>query len=79
MELLHFPTDWQLADIFTKPFGLDKLRFFSGMHGVQRLDMSNLRGSNENRTRKEDVQKAKLDFNPTKEVGMFGWAEEVED
>ena len=82
-----------MADIFTKPFGLDKLWQFSSALGVQYLDMSNLRGRNErgrdgqnemrNQAEKEDVQEAELDtefdFGPTKEVRMHRSAEEAED
>jgi hypothetical protein len=34
VELRHVPTDRQIADIFTKPLGLDKLRHFSGALGL---------------------------------------------
>jgi hypothetical protein len=44
VELQHVPTDRQIADIFTKPLGLDKLRQFSGTLGLRHLDMPNLRG-----------------------------------
>jgi hypothetical protein len=44
MELKHVPTDRQVADIFTKPLGLDKLRQFSGALGLRHLDVPNLRG-----------------------------------
>ena len=42
MELLHVLTK-ELADIFTKPLGLNELRNFLGMLGVHRLDMLNFR------------------------------------
>ena len=44
VELQYVPTDWQTADIFTKPLGLDKLRQFSGALGLHHLDVPNLRG-----------------------------------
>ena len=34
VELVYVPTDQQVADIFTKPLGLDKLRKFSSALGV---------------------------------------------
>jgi hypothetical protein len=34
VELTHVPTSRQIADIFTKPLGLDKLRQFSGALGL---------------------------------------------
>ena len=34
VELVHVSTDRQIADIFTKPLGLDKLRHFSGALGL---------------------------------------------
>jgi hypothetical protein len=47
VELQHVPTDRQIADIFTKPLGLDKLRQFLGTLGLRHLDMPNLRGREE--------------------------------
>ena len=44
VELQYVPTDRQIADIFTKPLGLDKLRKFSGALGLRHLDVPNLRG-----------------------------------
>jgi hypothetical protein len=44
VELQHVPTDRQVADIFTKALGLDKLRQFSGALGLHHLDVPNLRG-----------------------------------
>ena len=44
VELVYVPIDRQAADIFTKPLGLDKLRKFSSMLGLQHLDILNLRG-----------------------------------
>jgi hypothetical protein len=44
VELKHVPTDRQVADIFTKALGLDKLRQFSGALGLRHLDVPNLRG-----------------------------------
>jgi hypothetical protein len=44
VELTHVPTNRQIADMFTKPLGLDKLRQFSGALGLRHLDVPNLRG-----------------------------------
>jgi hypothetical protein len=44
VELTHVPPNRQIADIFTKPLGLDKLRQFSGVLGLRHLDVPNLRG-----------------------------------
>jgi hypothetical protein len=41
VELRHVPTDRQVADIFTKALGLDKLRQFSGALGLRHLDVPN--------------------------------------
>ena len=95
VELVYVPMDRQATDIFTKPLGLDKLRHFSGMLGVQCLDIPTLRGMNERKTErdgqnqlwdqaeKEDVQKAELDtdfyFGLTEQVGTFKSTEEAEN
>jgi hypothetical protein len=47
VELQHVPMDRQIADIFTKPLGLDKLRKFSSVLGLRHLDVPNLRGRGE--------------------------------
>jgi hypothetical protein len=44
VELTHVLTNRQIADIFTKALGLDKLRQFSGAPGLRHLDVPNLRG-----------------------------------
>jgi hypothetical protein len=44
VELTHVPTNQQIADSFTKPLGLDKLRQFSGALGLRHLDVPNFRG-----------------------------------
>jgi hypothetical protein len=44
VELRHVPTDRQVANIFTKALGLDKLWQFSGALGLRHLDVPNLRG-----------------------------------
>ena len=44
VELAYVPTGRQIADIFTKPLGLDKLRHFLGELGLHHLDTPNLRG-----------------------------------
>ena len=46
VELIHVLTDRQTV-IFTKPLGLDKLRQFLGVLGLQHLDMLKLRGRKE--------------------------------
>ena len=47
VELTHVSTDRQIADIFTKPHGLDKLRHFSGELGLRQFDTPNSRGRKE--------------------------------
>ena len=44
VELRYVHTDRQVADIFTKPLGSDKLQHFTEMLGVQHLDVPHLRG-----------------------------------
>ena len=44
VELRYVHTDRQVADIFTKPLGSDKLQHFTDMLGVQHLDVPHLRG-----------------------------------
>ena len=38
LEQAFVPTGWQIADIFTKPLGLDKLWRFSSELGLRHLD-----------------------------------------
>jgi hypothetical protein len=62
VELQHVPMDRQIADIFTKPLGLDKLRQFSGALGLRHLDVPNLRGRNDQegkKARKEQEEEAR--------------------
>jgi hypothetical protein len=47
IDLIHVSTEYQVADIFTKALGTDKLRKFRKMLGVLEVDLS-LRGSVEN-------------------------------
>jgi hypothetical protein len=47
IDLIHVSTEDQVADIFTKALGTDKLRKFRKMLGVLEVDLS-LRGSVEN-------------------------------
>jgi hypothetical protein len=47
IDLIHVSTEDQVADIFTKALGIDKLRKFRKMLGVLEVDLS-LRGSVEN-------------------------------
>jgi hypothetical protein len=47
IDLIHVSTEDQVADIFTKVLGIDKLRKFRKMFGVLEVDLS-LRGSVEN-------------------------------
>ena len=83
VELVYVLTDRQVANIFTKPLGLDKLRQFSGMLGIQRLNMPNLRQRSEAEKERDEVRKAEsdeeFDFGMTKEVGTFGLAREAKD
>jgi hypothetical protein len=47
IDLVHVSTEDQVADIFTKALGTDKLKKFQKMLGVLEVDLS-LRGSVEN-------------------------------
>ncbi len=47
IDLIHVSTEDQVADIFTKALGTDKLKKFQQMLGVLEMDLS-LRGSVEN-------------------------------
>jgi hypothetical protein len=47
IDLIHVSTEDQIADIFTKALGTDKLKKFRKMLGVLKVDLS-LRGSVEN-------------------------------
>ncbi len=47
IDLIHVSTEDQVADIFTKALGIDKLKKFRKMLGVLEVDLS-LRGSVEN-------------------------------
>jgi hypothetical protein len=47
IDLIHVSTEDQVADIFTKALGTNKLRKFRKMFGVLEVDLS-LRGSVEN-------------------------------
>jgi hypothetical protein len=47
IDLIHVSTEDQVADIFTKALGTDKLKKFRKMLGVPEVDLS-LRGSVEN-------------------------------
>ena len=62
VELLYVPTDRQVAEIFTKPLGLDKLRHFSSEVGLQRLDVPTLR-------RRSREREAKRKESPTSWIG----------
>ena len=81
---MHVPTNWQVADIFTKPLCLDKLRHFSSMLGLQHIDTENLMGKNEEEER-DKVRKTdtyydyEFDFGPIEEVGVSKKAEEAMD
>ena len=44
VKLLYVRTDWQVADIFTKALGSDKLQHFSEILGIQHLHVPHLRG-----------------------------------
>jgi len=47
IDLIHVSTENQVADIFTKALGINKLRKFRKMLGVLEVDL-NLRGNVEN-------------------------------
>jgi len=47
IDLIHVSTEDQVADIFTKALGTDKLKKFRQMFGVLEVDL-NLRGSVKN-------------------------------
>jgi hypothetical protein len=47
IDLIHVRTEDQVANIFTKALGTDKLRKFRKMFGVLKVDLS-LRGNVEN-------------------------------
>ncbi len=47
IDLIHVSTENQVANIFTKALGINKLRKFGKMLGVLQMDLS-LRGSVEN-------------------------------
>jgi len=47
IDLIHISTEDQVANIFTKALGIDKLKKFQQMLGVLKVDLS-LRGSVEN-------------------------------
>ena len=66
-----------MADIFTKPLGLDKLRQFSNALGVQYLDMLTLRVRNEQDDRKAESE-TNFDFGPTEEVRVHRTTKEAE-
>jgi hypothetical protein len=59
VELKHVPTDRQVADIFTKALGLDKLRQFSGALGLRHLDVPILRGREPEPERERESQSQK--------------------
>jgi hypothetical protein len=59
LELRHVPTDRQVADIFTKALGLDKLRQFSGALGLHHLNVPNLRGREPEPERERESQSQK--------------------
>ena len=56
VELRYVQTDRQVANIFNKALGSDKLQHFSEMLGVQRLDVPHLRGGTETSTDTEEAQ-----------------------
>jgi hypothetical protein len=76
VELKHVPTDRQVADIFTKAVGLDKLRQFSGALGLRHLDVPNLRGREPepvpevgaDRSEKAESE-SRVDFDTTNQLG----------
>ena len=61
VELVYVQTDRLIADIFTKPRGLDKLWHFFSMLGLQHLDMPNFKGEvkTESRARAKEMKSEK--------------------
>ena len=56
---MYVLTDLNVADIFTKPLGLDKLRHFSDMVSVQYLNMPHLREREESAEQAESDERTK--------------------
>ena len=79
VELTYVLTDQQIADIFTKPLGLDKLRQFSGALGLRHLDVPNLRGRTDrkNHERGQERSGSANDVESNDEFD-FGSTEEAE-
>ena len=63
---MNVPTSRQVADIFTKPLGFDKLHQFSGMLDLQHLDVPILRG------RVESAEEAESDDRTTGQKSSKG-------
>jgi hypothetical protein len=61
VEVQYVPTDRQIADIFTKTLGLDKLRQFSGTLGLRHLDVPNLRGRVEPKSKPNELETTNSD------------------
>ena len=77
VELVYVLTDWQNADIFTKPLGLDKLRQFSGVLGLRHFDVPNLRGRNVPDDHEREQERSGKDLGSAEEAES-GSAEESE-
>jgi hypothetical protein len=75
VELTHVPTNRQIADIFTRPLGLDKLRQFSGALGLCHLDVPNLRGRVEPELEPElePEPEPEVDVSPSEEKLRLAW------
>ena len=79
VDLQYVTMDRQIADIFTKPLGLDKLRQFSGALGLRYLDVPNLRGrkASKDQARKQERSGRDRDTESDAEFD-FGSAKEAE-
>ena len=74
----YVPKDWQNADIFTKPLGLDKLRQFSGALGLRHLDVPNLRGRTVPNDQAREQERSGTDRDTESDEEFdFGLAEEA--
>ena len=78
VELAYVPTGRHVADIFTNPLGLDKLRHFSSELGLRHLDTPNLRGRQEEQEEKRERSGIACDVKSDEEF-YFMLVEETEE